>query len=109
MKVRAYFWDLASQKVLNSLQPCKLIALESLRFLTMPDTLVESMPGIIRGTSLLNLGVRLSPHPASDVLSLHFCSCVCNRGNSHELLQDYFSSSWRDFHRCDADESVLHR
>jgi hypothetical protein len=71
--------------------------------------LVESMPGIIRGTSQLNLGVRLSPHPASDVLSLRFCSCVCNRGNSHELLQDYFSSSWRDFRRCDAGEPVPHR
>lgn len=68
--------------------------------------LVESMPGIIRGTSLLNLGVRLSPHPASDVLSLRFCSCACNRGNSRESLQDYFSSSWRDFHQCDAGEPV---
>jgi hypothetical protein len=62
------------------------------------------MPGIIRGTSLLNLGVRLSPHPASDVLRLRFCSCVCNRGNSRELLLDYFSDSWRGFRRCDAGE-----
>ncbi|MBW4429934.1 MAG: hypothetical protein KME50_37730, partial [Nostoc desertorum CM1-VF14] len=35
----------------------------------------------------------LSLHTAPDVLSLRFCSCVCNRGNSRELLQDYFSSS----------------
>jgi len=48
-------------------------------------------------------------HPASDVLSLRFCSCVCNRGNSRELLRDYCSSSWRVFHRCDVGEPVLHR
>ncbi|MHC5937375.1 hypothetical protein [Nostoc sp.] len=30
---------------------------------------VESMEDIIPRTSELNLGVRLSPHPASDVLS----------------------------------------
>jgi len=30
--------------------------------------LLESMGGIILRTSLLNLGVRLSPHPASDIL-----------------------------------------
>ena len=51
---------------------------------------VESMGDIIPRTSQLNLGVRLSPHPASDVLSLRLCSCACNRGNSHELLQDYY-------------------
>ncbi|MEH2292707.1 hypothetical protein [Nostoc sp.] len=50
--------------------------------------LVESIADIIPRTSQLNLDVRLSSHPASDVLSLRFCSCVCNRGNSHELLQD---------------------
>ena len=71
--------------------------------------LVESIPGIIRGTSLLNLGVRLSPHPASDVLSLRFCSCVCNRDNSHELLLDYFSSNWHDFRRCGVGEPFPHR
>ena len=67
------------------------------------------MGDIIPRTSQLELGVRLSPHPAPDVLSLRFCSCDCNRGNSHELLQDSFSSSWHDFHRCDAGEPVLHR
>ncbi|MEH2346230.1 MAG: DUF1802 family protein, partial [Nostoc sp.] len=33
------------------------------------NSLVESMGDIIPRTSQLNLGVRLSPHPASDVLS----------------------------------------
>ena len=71
--------------------------------------LVESMGDIIPRTSQLNLGVRLSPHPASDVLSLRFCSCGYNRDNSHELLLDYSFSSWRDFRRCDAGVPVLHR
>ncbi|MEH1988807.1 MAG: aspartyl protease, partial [Nostoc sp.] len=34
------------------------------------EVMVESMGDIIPRTSQLNLGVRLSPHPASDVLSL---------------------------------------
>src|SRR4028118_178250 len=36
------FSDLASQRVLNSLHPCKLIALESWRFLTRPKTFKSS-------------------------------------------------------------------
>jgi hypothetical protein len=62
-------------------------------------SVVESMGDIIPRTSQLNLGVRLSPHPASDVLSLRFCSCGYNRENSHELLLDYSFSSWHDFRR----------
>ena len=75
----------------------------------MPIGWVESMGDIIPRTSQLDPCVPVSVYTAPDVLSLRFCSCVCNRGNSHELLPDYFSSSWRDFRRCDADESVLHR
>ena len=36
------FSDLASQRVLNSLHPCWLIALESFRFFTRPDTFKSS-------------------------------------------------------------------
>jgi hypothetical protein len=35
---------------------------------SLTETWVESKAGIIPRSSLLNLGVRLSPHPASDVL-----------------------------------------
>ena len=73
------------------------------------EGLVESMGDIIPRTSLLNLDVQLSLHPASDVLSLRFCSCVYNRDNFRGLPLDYSSSSWRDFHRCDAGEPVPHR
>jgi hypothetical protein len=46
--------------------------------------MVESMRGIIPCTSLLNLGVRLSPHPASDILKeLPFCPCGYSRGRTH--------------------------
>ncbi|MBS3029307.1 MAG: SBBP repeat-containing protein [Dolichospermum sp. DET50] len=52
-------------------------------------TLVESKAGIIPRSSLLNLGVRLSPHPASDVLNFRFCSCEYSRGSFHELLEGF--------------------
>jgi len=39
--------------------------------------------------SLLNLDVRISTHPASDILSLRFCSCDDSRGSFRVLLQDY--------------------
>ena len=67
------------------------------------------MGSIISRTSQLDPCVQLSLHTAPDVLGLRFCSCACNRGNSRELLQDYFSSSWRDFRRCDVGEPVPHR
>lgn len=70
---------------------------------------VESMGDIIPRTSRLDPCVPVSVYTAPDVLSFRFCSCACNRDNSHELLPDYFPSNWRDSHRCDADESVLHR
>ncbi|MBN3872470.1 hypothetical protein [Nostoc sp. JL33] len=40
-----------------------------LRFIFPDAVLVESREDIIPRPSQLNLGVRLSPHPASDVLS----------------------------------------
>ncbi|MEH1784316.1 MAG: hypothetical protein V7L23_01610, partial [Nostoc sp.] len=43
--------------------------LPPIKILNSSSTLVESMGDIIPRTSQLNLGVRLSPHPASDVLS----------------------------------------
>jgi len=51
--------------------------------------LVESRRDIIPCPSLLDPGVRLSPHPAPDVLSFRFCSCVCNRGSFHEWLEGF--------------------
>jgi hypothetical protein len=69
------------------------------RILDTPNPLVvESMGDIIPRTSQLDPCVPVSVYTAPDVLSFRFCSCACNRGNSYELLLDYFSSSWRDFH-----------
>ena len=62
------------------------------------------MGSIISRTSLLELDVRLSVHPAPDVLSFSFCSCANNRGNSHELLLGFSSSGLRDYHLGDGDE-----
>ena len=71
--------------------------------------LFESMRGIIPGTSQLNPDVRVSPHPASDILSFRFCSCGCNRGSFDESLEGYFSSSCYGFHRHDEDVSSRHQ
>ncbi|WP_442940409.1 hypothetical protein [Nostoc sp.] len=38
-----------------------------------------------------------------------FAHVLVIRSNSRELLQDYFSSSWRGFRRCDAGEPIPHR
>ncbi|MCC5647729.1 hypothetical protein LC607_33435, partial [Nostoc sp. CHAB 5824] len=51
---------------------------DNLRQISEP--LVESMGSIISRTSQLDPCVQLSLHTAPDVLSLRFCSCVCNRG-----------------------------
>ena len=64
-----------------------------LRFLS-----VGSMGGIIPRTSQLNLDVRLSVHPASETLSLCFCSCAGNRDRIRVLLQGYPASNSHDFH-----------
>ncbi|WP_236721401.1 HPP family protein [Trichormus sp. NMC-1] len=65
------------------------------------DAMVESREDIAPRPSQLNLGVRLSSHPASDVLSFGACSCVCNRGSFHEWLEGFYFSNfyvcnWRD-------------
>lgn len=51
--------------------------------------LVESMEAIMPRTSLLELDVRVSVHPAPDILSLRFCPCVYNRDRIHVLQLDY--------------------
>ncbi len=60
-----------------------IIALPLHQFEIVPqdgDAWLESMEAIMPRTSLLNLGVQLSPHPASDILrELPFCPCGCNR------------------------------
>ena len=38
--------------------------------------------------SHLDLDVRVSVHPAPDVLSFRFCSCGRSHGSFHELLED---------------------
>ena len=51
---------------------------------------VESMPGIIRGTSQLDPDVPLSRHPAPDILKLYgFCSCECNHDKTRVLPLDF--------------------
>ena len=70
--------------------------------------MVESRGDIIPRPSQLELDVRLSPHPAPDVLGLRLCSCEYNRGSFHELLEGCFSSSYCDFHQCDVDVLSLH-
>jgi hypothetical protein len=55
------------QRIVDSLASCL-----SLKRIT-PGS-VESMPGIIRGTSLFDLDVPVSVYPALDILNLRFCS-----------------------------------
>ena len=62
---------------------CKLRKYDS----NSQQTMVESMGDTIPRTSQLDLGVRVSPHPAPDVLSFRFCSCVDNRGSFREPLE----------------------
>jgi len=70
--------------------------------------LVESREDIIPRPSHLNLGVRLSPHPASDVLSFRFCSCVYNHGSFRVLLEGFYFSSSYDFHLHGVDVPFHH-
>jgi hypothetical protein len=65
------------------------LSLLSLCALERPLRLVESMRGIIPGTSQLDPDVLVSPHPAPDVLGLRLCSCVDNRGSFREPLRGY--------------------
>jgi len=70
--------------------------------------LVESRRDIIPCPSLLNLGVRLSPHPASDILSFRFCSYGYNRGSFHELLEGFLVSNCYDWHQHDVNVPSHH-
>ena len=72
-----------------------------------PSSLVESKAGIIPRSSLLNLDVRLSSHPASDSIRQCLCSCVRNRGMTHVEPPDCCISSFGDFHLYDAGEPAL--
>jgi hypothetical protein len=47
--------------------------------------------------SQLDPCVRLSPHTAPDILSFRFCSCGCNGGRIHVLLQGFPASNFDDF------------
>jgi hypothetical protein len=51
--------------------------------------------------SQLDPDVRLSMHPAPDVLSRGFCSCGGSRGSFREWLEGYFSSSYYGCHLHD--------
>jgi dTDP-4-dehydrorhamnose 3,5-epimerase-like enzyme len=70
--------------------------------------LVESKAGIIPRSSLLDPGVRFSPHPAPDVLSFRFCSCEDNRGSFREWLEGFWFSSFGGFHQHDEDVPSHH-
>ena len=65
--------------------------------------LVESREVIKPRPSLLDLGVRLSPHPAPDILSFRFCSCVEIGDMIDVLLQDSSYSNSGDFRLHDVD------
>jgi hypothetical protein len=54
------------------------------RFLLNVARLVGSRGDIIPRPSQLDPDVRVSLHPAPDVLKLSFCSCERNRGNFRE-------------------------
>ncbi len=72
------------------------------------STLVESREAITLRPSLLDLGVPLSMHLAPETLSFCFCSCECNHGRTHVLLQGCHDSSYRDFHLHDVGVFFLH-
>ncbi len=71
-------------------------------------TRVGSRGRITVRPSQLDLGVRVSPHPAPDVLSFRVCSCECSRGSFREWLEGYFSSNLSGFHRHDGDVPSRH-
>ena len=58
--------------------------------------------------SLLNLDVRVSVHPASDVLSFRFCSCGGIGGSFRARLEGYFASSYYGFHLYGGDVLFHH-
>lgn len=58
--------------------------------------------------SLLAPDVQVSPHPAPDVLSFRFCSCVRNRGSFRELLEGFYTSSCCGFYLHGVDVPFHH-
>ena len=66
------------------------------------------MENITPRTSLLNLDVRFSVHPASETFSVCFCSCECNRDKIRALLQGCHDSNYYGFHLCDVNVLSLH-
>ena len=66
------------------------------------------MGGIILRTSQLDPDVRLSSHPAPDVLDLRLCSCGCNRGSFREPLEGCLFSNYYGFCLHDVD-APFHR
>ena len=71
--------------------------------------LLGSMGAIMLRTSLFNLGVQVSLHPAFDVLSFRVCSCVCSYGMTHVLLRGFAISSCYDFRLHDVDVLSLRK
>ncbi|MGQ4648870.1 hypothetical protein [Lyngbya aestuarii] len=69
---------------------------------------VESMGGIILRTSHLDPDVRLSEHPAPDILSRSFCLCGVVGGSFGGQLEGSFSSNCYGFRLHGADESFPH-
>ncbi len=80
-----------------------LAVLYNPRSILEPDGLVESMGGIIRRTSVLDPDVRLSEHPAPDVLGFRVCPCADGHDSFRESLSDYSFSSWHGSRPHDED------
>ncbi len=66
--------------------------------------LVGSKGAIMPRSSLLDLDVRLSVHPAPDSIRQCLCTCERNRGMTHAEPPDCCISSFGDFHLCGAGE-----
>jgi hypothetical protein len=64
----------------------------------LTKALVGSRGSIISRPSQLDLDVRLSVHPAPDVLSCRFCSCERSRGSFREWLEGCFFSNFYGLH-----------
>ena len=70
--------------------------------------LLGSREAIMPRPSLLDLDVRLSPHPAPDVLSRNFCSCGDNRGSFRVRLEGSLVSSFYGSHLHDVGVPFRH-
>lgn len=80
----------------------------SLAILSFSFLLVGSRGDIIPRPSHLEPDVRVSLHPAPDILSFRFCSCGCSRGSFREWLEGCFSSNYYGFHLHDEDVPSRH-